>query len=144
MTVSTLSRRSAVLAGMGALAALAIPSAATAQSETEVQSGVWRKSQYASSGRWAIVERDGARFVTLSADFSTQKAPDLKIFLSPRPASELTSRNVTQGALFVSELSSNKGAQSYSLPADLDLAAYRSIAIHCERFSKLWSVADLS
>jgi hypothetical protein len=30
--------------------------------------------------------------------FSTKKAPDLKIFLSPLPASELTNKNATKGA----------------------------------------------
>lgn len=112
--------------------------------ETTLHSGEWTKKSFKSKGKWSIVERGGARFVVLSDDFSTRRAPDLKIFLSPQAAGDANGKNATDGAFRVAELSSNKGGQEYRLPDDLDLASFQSILIHCEAYSKLWSAADLS
>jgi len=111
--------------------------------ETVLHSGEWSKASFKSSGTWQIVERDGSRFVELSSDFKTRNAPDLKIFLSSQPSDSLTGKNATDSAILISELESNRGGQSYELPADLDLADFSSIMIHCEQYSKLWSVSDL-
>jgi len=43
----------------------------------------------------------------------------------------------------VAALKSNKGDQFYSLPPDLDLTAYKSIIIHCKKYTKLWGAASL-
>ncbi len=112
--------------------------------ETVLKSGTWTKASFRSSGTWSIVERGGERYVVLDADFRTRRAPDLKIFLSPNAAGSLTGDNATDGAFRVAELSSNRGAQSYKLPADIDLADFQSIIIHCEAYSKLWSTATLA
>ncbi|MEO1015665.1 MAG: DM13 domain-containing protein [Pseudomonadota bacterium] len=112
--------------------------------ETTLQSGVWTKASFRSSGTWSIVERGGDRYVVLDEDFRTRRAPDLKIFLSPNEAGSITGDNATDGAVLVAELSSNRGAQAYKLPADVDLSQYQSIIIHCEAYSKLWSTASLS
>ena len=111
--------------------------------ETVLHKGVWRKKFARSAGEWSIVERGGKRFVVLSDDFKTRGAPDLKIFLSPTSAADATGDNATSGSLLVAELAARRGGQTYELPAGADLGAYRSILIHCEAYSKLWSAADL-
>lgn len=105
--------------------------------------GEWTKKSFKSSGTWEIYVEGDKSFVKLSADFRTRNAPDLKIFLSPLSASEATGRNATDGAVLISPLSSNAGEQVYEIPADVDLGAFKSILIHCEQYSKLWSAADL-
>ena len=111
--------------------------------EAVISSGRWEKKSFAADGSWSIVDRGGARYVTLSADFKTKNAPDLKIFLSPKSAGELNGRNATDGSILIAPLSSASGAQEYEIPAGVDLSAYQTIIIHCEAFSKLWSVAPL-
>ncbi|GJL95372.1 MAG: hypothetical protein DHS20C05_17770 [Hyphococcus sp.] len=106
-------------------------------------SGEWTKKSFKSSGTWEIYSEDGKTLVKLSDDFRTRKAPDLKIFLSPLEASLTTGKNATEGSLLVAALSSNKGGQVYELPENTDLTAYKSILIHCEAYSKLWSAANL-
>jgi len=123
-------------------APFAMAEAEYSQSRVEVASGGWTKASYSASGSWTIVREDGALFVELSDDFRTRNAPDLKIFLSPNKASSLTGRNATDGAVLVSPLSSNRGAQRYRLPVS-DLSAYETIIIHCEAFSKLWSTSSI-
>jgi hypothetical protein len=107
-------------------------------------SGQWTKKSFKSSGTWEIYAEGGKTFVKLSSDFRTRNAPDLKIFLSPQAARDTNGRNATNGAVLISPLSSNSGEQVYEIPEGVDLAAYKSILIHCEQFSKLWSAADLS
>lgn len=128
----------------GASAPIFPAAQASAQdAETVIASGSWDKVSFKSSGTWSVVESGGSYFVELSSDFKTRNAPDLKIFLSPQSAGSLTGRNATDGAVLVSELSSNRGGQRYEIPAGVDVSDYTSIAIHCEQYSKLWSVSDL-
>jgi hypothetical protein len=108
-----------------------------------VAGGGWTKRTAASSGAWSIVDRDGDMFVLLSADFSTRAAPDLKLFLSPKAPDDLNGQNATDGALLIAPLAATRGAQEYPLPAGVDLADYETIIIHCEAYSKLWSIALL-
>ena len=116
---------------------------ATAQSSETLYEGVWTKKSFKAEGAWEISEKDGKLYVTLSDDFKTRKAPDLKIFLSPLAAEDVTGKNATEGSILVSPLESNKGAQTYVIPEGTDLAQFKSIIIHCEQYSKLWSAADL-
>lgn len=106
-------------------------------------SGEWTKKSFKSSGAWSIYTDGDKTFVKLSADFRTRNAPDLKIFLSPLPASKTNGRNATKGSVLIAPLSSNAGEQVYEIPAGVNLADFKSILIHCEQYSKLWSAADL-
>ena len=108
-----------------------------------IASGTWTKKSFRSKGTWTIAIEDGVTMVKLDADFSTRKAPDLKIFLSPKSVSEVNKRNALEGSVLIAPLSSNKGAQSYVVPEGVDLSGYQSIIIHCEAFTKLWSAAAL-
>ena len=132
-------------AAAAAAPALAAQSSDAAQDASEtLHTGVWKKKTSKSSGEWSIVKEHGRTFVKLSDDFKTRKAPDLKIFLSPLSAAAANGKNATEGAVLISALSSHKGAQIYEIPAGVDLAAYKSILIHCEAYAKLWSAADLT
>ena len=118
--------------------------AAAAASAYKVESsGGWRKKSFSVAGNWTVSSENGVTRIDLDNQFSTKNAPDLKIFLSPLSPDELTGRNATQGALLISPLQSNKGAQSYTVPAGTNLSRYKTILIHCEAYSKLWSVSGL-
>ena len=117
--------------------------AAAASAYQLISSGGWRKKSFSVAGNWTMSSENGVTRVNLDNQFSTKNAPDLKIFLSPLSPDELTGRNATQGALLVSPLQSNRGAQSYTVPAGTNLSRYKTILIHCEAYSKLWSVSAL-
>ena len=106
--------------------------------------GTWTKKSFKAAGEWTIYSENGKTYVKLSSDFRTRNAPDLKIFLSPRAASQTNGKNATDGSVLISQLSSNSGEQVYEIPASVNLADYRSILIHCEQYSKLWSAANLA
>lgn len=110
---------------------------AAVSAETEA-SNTWTKKSYAIKGTWKI---EGGQIELI--DFSTKKAPDLKIFLSTMPLDKITNKNALEGAKLVIKLKSHKGDQSYTIPKGLDLSKYKTILIHCEKYSKLWGGAAL-
>ena len=106
------------------------------------QSGSWTKKANSISGTWSFSTSGGKKTFSLKG-FKTATAPDLKIFLSPKAVKDLTSRNATSGSLYVAKLKASKGDQSYTVPAHVDLTKYKSVIIHCEKYSKLWGAGKL-
>lgn len=124
---------------------IALTLIATALAGTPAQAGPlgdWEKQEYRIEGSFRIDQRADGAYLVLSDDFKTRRGPDLKIFLHTAEAGAVTGGNAAQGKL-VSVLESRKGAQEYKLPAGIDLAAFQSVVIHCERFSKLWGAGNL-
>lgn len=117
--------------------------AAADEGDATVHQGSWDKETYSTSGQWKIVRNGDNHYVVLDGDFKTRKAPDLKLFLSTKPASELTNKNATANAVRIAKLDSIDGAQRYRLPSSVDLDDYKTLMIHCEKYSKLWSTGSL-
>lgn len=87
---------------------------------------------------------EGLRLV-LSEAFRTDRGPDLHVVLTPTGAPEADNDNVmVTGAHVVDELQSRSGAQIYELEADLDLSPFRSVIVHCIRFTHLYGAAPLA
>lgn len=105
--------------------------------------GTWTKKGFDIDGQWQIVDEGGKRYVVLNDAFRTKNAPDLKIFLSAKPLAQITGSNATQQATLVAKLKSNKGAQRYEIPAGTNLGNFKTLIIHCEKYSKLWGGAAL-
>ena len=110
---------------------------------TTLFEGDWTAGGYRIDGRWSIVEDEDGRWVVLDRDFKTRRAPDLKIFLSEQPIAAARDRTATKRADLVAVLEAFEGGQRYPSPAELDLSDYRSILIHCERYSKYWGGSEL-
>jgi len=108
-----------------------------------ISTGTWTKKSFKAKGAWSLDVVDGVTTISLDDNFSTRNAPDLKIFLSPLSASEVKNKTAVPGSLLIAPLKSNKGAQSYIVPEGTDLANYKSVIIHCEAYTKLWSASDL-
>ncbi|MFK7913488.1 MAG: DM13 domain-containing protein [Pseudomonadales bacterium] len=94
-------------------------------------------------GDWQIVEDNGAHFIELSDNFKAKKGPDVKIFLSPTPAEQITGSNAVTGSVFVTLISDFKGKARIAIPAGTDISAFQSLVFHCEEYSKLWGSSTL-
>ena len=109
--------------------------AAQAQEVAVVKQGSFEgRSRHVTTGSAAIVEQDGAHFVSLGRDFAFDGAPDPKVALGQDGYRKDT---------LLGPLRSDAGAQSYALPEGLDPAAYNEIWIWCERFDVPLGVATL-
>jgi len=127
------------------LGMLLLPAAHTlaADGDTTVHQGSWAKKSHSTSGTWKIVKNGDDHFVVLDSRFKTRSAPDLKLFLSKSSSSKLTGSNATDNAVRIAKLTSNSGAQRYKLPAGVAPEDFKTLVIHCERYSKLWSAGTL-
>ena len=127
---------------LGLFAMLAAPASAS-DTSTVLAEGTWTKKAQKIAGSWQIVERDGSRLLILDESFSTRKAPDLKIVLSPLAIDRVASKTALEGSRIVAPLPEHKGRQEIRLPDDADLSEFKSVLIHCERYTKLWGGAEL-
>lgn len=112
-------------------------------------SGSFRKAEAPVSGGFTITQQGGQTVLTLSGDFKTNDmAPDLWVAFSPSatplamskpPAFALKPGSYT----LLSKLKSSKGAQSYVIPASIDLKAQKSVLIWCQKFNATMAWAPL-
>ena len=135
---------------IGASFSVALSPAAFAQDavaveavEVSLPSGNFIKKKKKLKGGWEVVQRDGNTYIKFADDFSASKGPDLKVFLSPLSVAEATGKTAAEGALNIGELQKTKGAQEYLVPAEVNIADYSSVLVHCEKFSVLWGGGDL-
>ena len=116
-----------------------------------IRQGSWTKVYAAAQGKWTIRQNKQSKQVQfqLGNDFSTTNGPDLYIIFSPQKASSLNDNNAMRGAIKIGRLKRKAlwgkltGPITLNLPNNLDLAKYKSVAIHCVRYSHLWSVSPL-
>ncbi|GAA0300041.1 DM13 domain-containing protein [Streptomyces polychromogenes] len=89
---------------------------------------------------------DGSRTLRLEG-LDTSNGPDLRVWLSDAPVKEgVAGWSVFDDGKHVSlgKLKGNKGDQNYEIPADLNLADYRSVTIWCDRFDVSFGAAALT
>ena len=86
---------------------------------------------------------DGSRVLRLTG-FETSNGPDVQVYLvaSTDVTDDATVKQV--GFVNVGALKGNIGDQNYTIPADLDLAKFRSVTIWCRRFSVNFGTAPLT
>ncbi len=101
----------------------------------------WGKSSL--QGDWKIVEENGNSYIELGDNFKAKDGPDVKIFLSPISAEDVTGDNATQGSLFVVQISSFEGENRIKIPAGTNIQDYKTLIFHCEAYSKLWGTSEL-
>jgi hypothetical protein len=85
---------------------------------------------------------DGRRFLRFE-NLKVTNGPDLYVYLSGHRAPRNSAQLHEGAAHQVAVLKGNLGNQNYELPADLDLAKFKSAVIYCKRFSVVFATAEL-
>lgn len=130
------------LAGLGAITA-----PADAQSTaTAVASGQFQDAgpRYQGSGTAVLAQTSDGQTVLQLGEFSVTPGPDLEVWLVAANAPGSASAVLASEWVSLGALQSPTGAQTYEIPADIDVTAYGSVVIWCEDFSVLFSVASLN
>jgi hypothetical protein len=138
----------AALGGTPALLRAGTP--APAQTATPATPQAFRQAEKPVSGS-VRVRREGNRtLLVFSGDFRTsESAPDLKVAVSPSrtplagskpPAYPLKPGTYT----VLAPLKSARGAQTYEVPASIDLSRQGSVLIWCEQFNATMAWAPLA
>lgn len=95
-------------------------------------------------GRTTIYgDRNGERLIHLESDFEVGPGPRFHVYLVE--AAEVTSNAVFRASASVDlgRLKAFKGSQNYQIPANVDLARYKSIVVWCKEFGVLITPATL-
>jgi hypothetical protein len=98
--------------------------------------------EHQSSGRALVLRLAGGKRFLRFEDFSTSNGPDLRVYLSAKPASD-DWRGYDRDFVDLGDLKANVGNQNYQIPADVDLDRYRSAVVWCRRFTVGFAVAPL-
>lgn len=104
----------------------------------------WVKKYYDIYGNWSITDNDGKRELVLDDAFKTLRGPDVKFFLSQKRMENIDKREAVDiDGVFLGEISSFSGAQSYNIPDDIVMDDYESIVVHCKAYSVVWGGTNL-
>ena len=115
-------------------AVVAAPATASAQGEVLASGAFGGKSGHAASGGVSVVKGSSGTQVVLGADFKFDGAPDPKLGFGKNGYVKSTKFSV---------LKSNRGEQTYDIPATIDPAGYTEVWIWCERYNVPLGVATL-
>lgn len=112
----------------------------------QLAAGTFISHEHDTSGSVSIVENtDGSRVLAIE-NLATSNGPDVHVWLSASDVVEGTDGwFVAGGAPYVDlgPIKGNLGNQVYEVPADVDLAEYRSVALWCVQFSVSFGAAQL-
>jgi Electron transfer DM13 len=116
---------------------------------TTLKSGQFIRGEQATRGGASIVTKNGRSFLQLDSAFKTSsQGPDLVVVLH-RSRNILGTTQAPNYALkggdyvVLARLKKYSGAQRYAIPANINLANYRSAAIWCRKFNATFGVAPL-
>ena len=140
------------------IAATAAPTPVANSSSAEIvqsslssvlSSGTFEDGEYSTSGSVQIVMKNNKRYVELGSSFETStNGPDLVVILH-RSDDVIGSTNppafpINEGDyVFLADLKSYSGSQSYEIPDSLNLDDFKSVAIWCRSFNATFGAATL-
>lgn len=90
------------------------------------------------NGDWSFKQEGNKTYLIFYGNFKTKKGSDLEIFLTKKNMDQVTSKNALEASIFLENLKSNSGEQKYLIPSNIDLSQYKSIIIHCKKYTILW------
>jgi hypothetical protein len=90
------------------------------------------------TGPVRVVEVGGQRFVRFE-NVAITNAPDIHVYLSHETGGKWTEAT----SLYLGPLKATNGSFNYDVPANAEVASYKSVVIWCRAFSVLITWADL-
>jgi Electron transfer DM13 len=126
-----------------------LPAASSATAATSTSgpqllvSGRFHDGAHKTAGVASIYQLPEGKRVLRLTNFETSNGPDVQVYLVAA-ADVMDSETVKQaGFVRLGSLKGNMGDQNYDVPADVDLAKYRSATIWCARFGVNFGTAPL-
>lgn len=98
---------------------------------------------YIGEGNVKIVKDASGKHTLELTDFTSSAGPDLKVFLVEGSGLKDGNDVIAGKHVNLGVLQSTSGAQSYVLPEGVDPSDFGSVAIFCEKYTVLFSSADL-
>ncbi|MBE8991922.1 MULTISPECIES: DM13 domain-containing protein [unclassified Nostoc] len=115
-----------------------------------INSGTFVSGEQTTNGKVSITIKDGKSFLEIDDSFKTSESgPDLVVILhrsdnvinSTKPPSYSLKKG---DYIILAPLQKYSGAQTYSIPQNINLADYKSVGIWCRKFNATFGTASLS
>lgn len=121
------------------------PGAALKSAMAEV-SGDFVSGEHPTMGTATLVTEGENRYVEFSAQFRTSAGPDLVVVLHVSPdvvgTTEAPAHSIREGDYVVlAPLQAVSGLQRYTIPSDIDVTQYASVAVWCREFNATFGAA---
>lgn len=108
-----------------------------------IQSGSFLSAEKPTTGTAKIVTENGQRYLILDEAFSTsEQGPDLHILLDTTDKPPQQYQNL-DNAVNLGKLQKYSGMQRYPIPANINLANYKSVVIWCQMANATFGYAPL-
>jgi hypothetical protein len=107
-----------------------------------VKSGNFIAAEHPTEGTARIITENGRRYLEFDQAFMSDMGPDLYVILH-RAASLPKGGLKEQDYISLGRLQKLNGPQRYTIPQDISLADYRSVAIWCRQFNATFGYAPL-
>ena len=93
--------------------------------------------EYNISGSATLTKNvNGTLILSICSDFATSPGPDLHFLLS-------NSTTPNSPYYIISQIQSASGAQSFTIPATVDINQFQHVLIHCIQFNHFWGYGSL-
>ncbi|MFJ8043946.1 DM13 domain-containing protein [Kitasatospora sp. NPDC096147] len=120
------------------------PAAPVSAAPAQLVGGAFQSGEHRTTGRARLLRlADGGTVLRLE-DLATSEGPDVRVYLSTRPAAVSKLEDLGPAPLELGRLKGNLGNQNYTVPAGTDLTRFHSAVIWCKRFSVGFGAADLT
>ena len=114
---------------------------AESNAQASKNSGSFVAGEHSTQGNVRLVTENGKRYLMLDRAFKTDFGPDLFVLLHrSNPPKQYRSQDYVN----LGRLQGTSGAQRYALPANVNLAEFRSVAIWCRAFNVTFGYAPFS
>ena len=90
-----------------------------------------------------VTTGDGTRFLRFE-DFETSNGPDLRVYLSTKPADPDDWKGYDEDFVDLGPLKGNVGDQNYEIPEGVNLEKHATAVVWCRRFTVGFAAADLA
>ena len=120
--------------------------AASPQAEVQrVTTGTFKDADafHQGSGQAIIFSAPGGGHLLRLENLDVTNGPALHVIISPHADPTRGNEVKLPGYADLGPLKGNRGNQNYTIPADVDIGAIKSVVIYCKPFSVVFSVATL-
>ena len=105
----------------------------------------WTRKSKKTRGAFEIAQASSGQVIRFASDFKTSKAPEpLRIVLSEHTITSASSKNAMQRGTVIGLTGTYKGGHEVRLRADVAVKPGMTLLLHCEKYTKLWSAADIT
>jgi len=110
----------------------------------QIASGQFHSGAHETKGMAAVFQLADNRKMLRLTNFQTSNGPDVHVYLVAAQDAKDNDTVTKAEVVDLGSLKGNIGDQNYELPANADLAKYRSVTIWCKRFSVNFGTAPLN